>query len=185
MVKGKPQPITLFVGRVPLGPIFTYKSGGCTPRPLSWFLLLLRQLGSFPDSWCFVSFNPKINAPLNTNLCGIVLHINIVPQRTFDLCILAKDSWEGTKQTLWDSYPVCRHCDWYICLVGKRTRQCWGHEVFHCAAWGCETSASKWSTSKGDLVSFTPTTPGESKISITFTEKGKWANWLTCQTWGL
>lgn len=108
---------------------------------------------------------------------------------TFDLCALAKDSRENPERSPGDSYPACRHCNWCICPRGKRTRRCvcggGGAEVFYCAAWGCETSASKWGTSRGDLVSFSCTTPGESKISITFTEEGKRANWLTGETWGL
>lgn len=30
------------------------------------------------------------------------------PQITFDLCVLAKDSWEDTEQTPGNFYPVCK-----------------------------------------------------------------------------
>lgn len=156
---------------------------------LTWYLLLHLCPGNtenphVPWNLTWTLTNPETGQALR--LATEVHPLDTwYPQLTFDLCVLAKDSWENTERTLQDSYPACRHSDWYICPGGKQTRQCGGPEEFYCAAWGCETSASHWGTSKRDLVSFTRTTPGESKITITFTEEGKRANWLTGKTWGL
>ncbi|XP_032750976.1 MLV-related proviral Env polyprotein-like [Rattus rattus] len=100
------------------------------------------------------------------------------PPLTFDLCQLAKDSWEHTERTPHNSYPPCRHSDWYTCPGGKRTRECGGPETFYCAKWGCETyTRGWWGTKKGDLVAFSPETPGESRITIEFTDQGKNTDW--------
>ena len=66
-------------------PLLTHSLGSS-----AWFELLLQRLGSFPDGWCFVSFTPKINTPLNPNWCGIVSHITLAgqPMSSGDLSVL-------------------------------------------------------------------------------------------------
>lgn len=108
------------------------------------------------------------------------------PPLTFDLCQLAKDSWERTERTPYNSYPPCRHSDWYICPGGKRTKECGGPESFYCAKWGCETyTRGWWGTKKGDLVAFSPETPGESRITVKFTDQGKSTDWKVGRRWGI
>nr|AAO46149.1 envelope glycoprotein [Recombinant M-MuLV/RaLV retrovirus] len=108
------------------------------------------------------------------------------PPLTFDLCQLAKDSWEHTERTPHNSYPPCRHSDWYTCPGGKRTRECGGPETFYCAKWGCETYTLGWlGTNKGDLVAFSPETPGDSRIKIEFTDQGKNIDWKVGRRWGI
>lgn len=108
------------------------------------------------------------------------------PTLTFDLCQLAKDSWERTERSPRNSYPPCRHSSWYICPGGKRTAQCGGPETFYCARWGCETYTNGyWKAKGGDLVTFTDPTPGESRIQIKFTDTGKRHDWKSGVRWGL
>lgn len=108
------------------------------------------------------------------------------PTLTFDLCQLAKDSWEHTERSPRNSYPPCRHSSWYICPGGKRTAKCGGPETFYCAAWGCETYTNgHWRAKGGDLVAFTDPSPGESNIQMKFTEAGKKYDWKSGVQWGL
>lgn len=96
----------------------------------------------------------------------------------FDLCALAEGSWSRTTKVKGDSYPECRHFDWYICPGGSRTWKCGGLESYYCASWGCETyTRGWWKTTKGDLIEFIAPDKGDSKINMSFIEDGKKADW--------
>lgn len=111
------------------------------------------------------------------------------PDLTFDLCKLAEGSWEHTQKTKGDSYPPCRFRSWYFCPGRTRTYQCGGPEAYYCASWGCETSSNGyWLKGKprSDYVQFSETTPGESNVTIRFTQEGKkQIAWLQGYLWGV
>lgn len=104
----------------------------------------------------------------------------------FDLCALAEGSRIQTTKVKGDSYPECRHSDWYICPGGSRTWKCRGPESYYCASWGYETyTRGWWKTKKGDLIEFIAPDKGDSKINMSFTEDGKKADWSKGKRWGI
>lgn len=100
---------------------------------LIWYLLLHLRTGNtenlhVPWNLAWTLTNPETRQALRV---ATEFHplATWYPQLTFNLCALAKDSWENTVQTLQNSYPACKHCDWYICLGCKPICQCvcvWG-----------------------------------------------------------